>query len=63
MKAHETNPSLLRDLGAVAGLYKNVAWMLSQRVQRGPDWQEKLYEDAVRRDEREQRHREPVLHR
>jgi hypothetical protein len=37
--------------------------MLSQRVQRGPDWQEKLYEDAVRRDQREQRHREPALHR
>ena len=67
MKTKNTeSPSILHDLGAVAGLYREVAWMLSQRVQKGPDWQQKLYDDAVRRDVvrgHGERKREPVFHR
>ena len=64
MKDKYGSPSILRDLGAVAGLYRNVAWMLGQRVQRGPDWEQKLFDDAVRRDEiAEQRQREAALRR
>ena len=50
MKQTHSSPSVLRDLGMVAGLYRNVAWMLGQRVQHGADWQQRLFEDAVRRD-------------
>jgi len=50
MKDRSTTPSILQDLGAVAGLYKNVAWMLTQRVHKGPDWQQKMFDEAVRRD-------------
>ena len=64
MKDKKGSPSILQDLGAVAGLYRNVAWMLSQRVQRGADWQQKVFDDAVRRDEiAEQRQREASLRR
>ena len=28
-------PGLLKDIGAVAGLYKTVFWMFGQRIQRG----------------------------
>jgi hypothetical protein len=55
------SPSIIRDLGTVAGLYRDVAWMLVHRVQRGPDWQQKMFDDAVRRDEVAQR-REVALH-
>ena len=63
MKDKNSSPSILQDLGAVAGLYRNVAWMLSQRVQRGGDWQQKVFEDAVRRNEVETRRRGAVLRR
>ena len=58
MKDKQETPSVLRDFGAVAGLYRNVVWMIGQRVQRGPDWQQRLFEDAVRRDEAAARRRE-----
>lgn len=64
MKDKQGSPSILQDIGAVAGLYRNVAWMLTQRVQRGPDWQQKVFDDAVRRNEvAEQRQRESALRR
>ena len=50
MKDTNGSPSVLRDLGTVAGLYRNVVWMLGQRVQRGSDWQQKLFDEALRRD-------------
>jgi hypothetical protein len=50
MKTRQTDsPSLIRDLGTVAGLYRDVAWMLVHRVQRGPDWQQKMFDEAVQR--------------
>lgn len=64
MKDKNSSPSILQDLGAVAGLYRNVAWMLSQRVQRGSDWQQKIFDDAVRRTEiAEQQQRDGALRR
>jgi hypothetical protein len=65
MKDTKDSPSILQDLGTVAGLYcRNVAWMLTQRVQRGPDWQQKLFDEAVRRNEvAERRPRETALRR
>ena len=41
-------PGLLKDIGAVAGLYKTVFWMFGQRIQRGSGWEERLTEDALR---------------
>lgn len=64
MKDKYGSPSILQDIGAVAGLYRSVAWMLSQRVQRGSDWEQKVFDDAVRRNEvAEQRQREGALRR
>ena len=51
MKQKNDSPSVWRELTAVAGLYRNVVWMLGQRVQRGPDWQQQLFKESVRRDE------------
>lgn len=63
MKDKHSSPSILQDLGAVAGLYRNVAWMLSQRVQRGGDWEQKVFDDAVRRNEVAEQRREGALRR
>lgn len=63
MKDKSGSPSLLRDLGSVAGLYRNVVWMMGQRVRRGPDWEQKLFDEAVRRDEIADRDRQPALRR
>lgn len=49
MKKTSTNsPSIVSDISAIAGLYKTVIWMLSQRLQRGPDWEARLEDDAMR---------------
>ncbi|HVP05949.1 MAG TPA: hypothetical protein VMT90_09765 [Dehalococcoidia bacterium] len=63
MKDKKESPSVLRELSAVAGLYRNVVWMIGQRVQRGPDWQQRLFEDAVRRDEMAERREEAAARR
>ena len=55
MKDKHESPSVLRDIGTVAGLYRNVVWMIGQRVQHGPDWQQKLFDNALQRDEVEAR--------
>jgi hypothetical protein len=48
MKQQQSSPSILRDLGAVAGLYRNVIWMLGQQLKRGSDWQQHLYDESMR---------------
>ena len=46
--AEQRTPTLLRDIGTVARLYGTVFWMFGQRVKRGPNWEEKLTEEALR---------------
>lgn len=58
MKDKQSSPSVLRDLTAVAGLYRNVVWMVGQRMHRGPDWEQKVFDDAVRREEMAARRQE-----
>jgi hypothetical protein len=60
MKTKSSNPSIIRDLGTVAGLYRDVAWMLVHRVQRGPDWQQKMFDEAVQRGESTERREREV---
>ncbi len=48
MKQNSSSPSLLRDVVAVAGLYRQVIWMLGQQLRHGPDWQERIQEEALR---------------
>lgn len=45
-------PSVWQDLGALAGLYRNVITMMVQRVRYGPDWQDTLAERAQHEYER-----------
>ncbi len=44
----QRTPTLLQDLGTVVRLYGTVFWMLSQRLQRGPRWEEKLTAETLR---------------
>ena len=57
MKSDVKSPTLTQDAGAIAGIYRNVAWMLAQRVIHGPGWQDRLtdeeYRDAQRLSARE----------
>ncbi len=48
MKQKQPSSSVLHDLGAVAGLYGNVFWMLGQQLWYGPDWQQQLYNESMR---------------
>jgi hypothetical protein len=48
MKSKNSSPSLLRDVTAVAGLYREVFWMLGQQLRYGPYWQQHLYDEALR---------------
>jgi hypothetical protein len=48
MKQKQYSPSILRDLGTVAGLYRSVFWMLSQQLKHGSDWQQQLYDQSMR---------------
>jgi hypothetical protein len=48
MKQKNASPSLLRDVVAVAGLYREVLWMLGQQLRHGPDWQQRLQDEALR---------------
>ena len=45
-------PSLLQDLGALAGLYRNVFWMMGHK-ERWPRWSEEWPSDASRLSESE----------
>ena len=36
------NPSIVQDLGALAGLYRTVFWMMGRKVQYGQVWPEPL---------------------
>lgn len=47
MKEQRT-PTLFQEIGTIARLYGNVFWMLGQRLQRGPGWDVKLTEHALR---------------
>lgn len=42
----QRTPTLLEDLGTVVRLYGTVFWMMSQRVQHGPRWEQKLTAEA-----------------
>ena len=44
----QQTPTLLQDLGTVVRLYGTVFWMMSQRLQRGPRWEEKLTAETLR---------------
>ncbi len=44
----QRTPTLLQDLGTVVRLYGTVFWMNSQRLQRGPRWEEKVTAKALR---------------
>lgn len=48
MKQKQHSPSILRDLGTVAGLYRSVFWMFSQQLRHGSDWQQHLYDESMR---------------
>ena len=48
MKQKSPAPSLLTDVFAVAGLYREVFWMLGQQLRYGQDWQQHLYDEALR---------------
>jgi hypothetical protein len=48
MTHKQTSPSILRDLSAVAGLYRSVFWMLGQQIRHGSDWQQHLYDQSIR---------------
>ena len=48
MKQKNTSPSLLRDVVAVAGLYREVLWMLGQQLRHGPEWQQRLQDETMR---------------
>lgn len=48
MKQKQSSPSILQDLGAVAGLYRTVVWMFSQQLRHGSDWQQQLYDESMR---------------
>ena len=54
MKHKQSSPSILHDLGAVAGLYRNVVWMLGQQLKHGSDWQQHMYDEAMRIPAREE---------
>ena len=54
MKQKQSSPSILHDLGAVAGLYRNVVWMLGQQLKHGSDWQQHMYDESVRIPTREE---------
>jgi hypothetical protein len=60
MKQKTATPSLISDLTAVAGLYRNVFWMFRQQLKRGPDWQQELFDEAMRPPLPE-KNREPEL--
>ena len=56
MKQKNASPSLLRDAVTVAGLYREVLWMLGQQLRHGPDWQQRVQDEALRiREPREER--------
>jgi hypothetical protein len=48
MKRKNASPSLLRDAVAVAGLYREMLWMLGQQLRHGSDWQQRLQDEAMR---------------
>ena len=57
----QRTPPLVRDLGTIARLYGEVFWMISQRLQHGHDWEEKLAQKALIIEE-ESRHSESSAH-
>ncbi len=48
MKQKSPSPSLLNDVVAVAGLYRDFFWMLGQQLRHGPVWQQHLHDEALR---------------
>ena len=44
----QRTPTLLQDLGTVVRLYGTIFWMLGQRLQRGPRWEQKVAAEALR---------------
>ncbi|MEX1195737.1 MAG: hypothetical protein WD904_08740 [Dehalococcoidia bacterium] len=56
----EPTPTLIKDLGAIAGLYGTVFWMIGRRLQHGRGWEEKLAEEALRTYSRNDPYRSPT---
>jgi hypothetical protein len=50
----DREPSLISDIGAIAGLYRTIFWMMGQRLHHGPAWQEHLEDEAGQFFTREQ---------
>ncbi|MEO8457817.1 MAG: hypothetical protein ABI559_08400 [Chloroflexota bacterium] len=48
MTKKSQSPSILRDVVAVAGLYRSVFWMVRQQLRHGPDWQQHLLDESMR---------------
>jgi hypothetical protein len=44
------SPSLLQDLGAIAGLYRGVFTLMGRRMHYGPDWEQHLTRESLRFD-------------
>ena len=44
----QRTPTLVQDLGTVVTLYGTVFWMLSQRLQHGPRWEQKRAAEVLR---------------
>lgn len=47
-RSGQRSPTLLQDLGTVFRLYGTVFWMMGQRLQRGPRWEQKLAATTLR---------------
>jgi hypothetical protein len=59
MKTEDRTPTLIQEVGTLAGLYRTVFWMMGKRLQYGPDWEERLTEHALHRPQRSPEHANP----
>ncbi|MDO8615518.1 MAG: hypothetical protein Q7T33_07235 [Dehalococcoidia bacterium] len=46
MPRQTAGPTLVQDLGALAGLYRTVFWLIGQRLQHGKEWQRHVKGDG-----------------
>jgi hypothetical protein len=47
MAKEARDPSIVKDLGALADLYRTFFWMMGQRIQHGPGWQQRLEKEVL----------------
>ena len=48
MNKQKESSGLLQDLGAIAGLYRTVFTLMGRRIHYGPEWEERLADEALR---------------